>query len=102
MSLAPLTPSFPFFSSMTLLVLYPPLALQKKLADKIAAAGFIVVLPNFFNGDPFNGDHAPIPVWRKAHAPVGSFVLMQILNILFVCNISPVTSICMYVIREFT
>ncbi|KAM1103931.1 hypothetical protein ACFX1X_012633 [Malus domestica] len=37
--------------------------------DKIAAAGFIVVLPDFFNGDPFNGDHASIPVWRKTHAP---------------------------------
>ncbi|XP_050119439.1 endo-1,3;1,4-beta-D-glucanase-like isoform X2 [Malus sylvestris] len=41
----------------------------RKLADKIAAAGFIVVLPDFFNGDPFNGDRASIPVWRKTHAP---------------------------------
>ncbi|CAN6677041.1 unnamed protein product [Malus baccata var. baccata] len=41
----------------------------RMLADKIAAAGFIVVLPDFFNRDPFNGDLASLPVWLKAHAP---------------------------------
>ncbi|CAL8991639.1 unnamed protein product, partial [Prunus brigantina] len=39
----------------------------RKLADKIAAAGFIVVLPDFFNGDPFDGNLASLPVWIKAH-----------------------------------
>ncbi|KDP40089.1 hypothetical protein JCGZ_02087 [Jatropha curcas] len=41
----------------------------RKLADKIAAAGFYVVVPDFFYGDPYSPDNAerPIQVWLKDH-----------------------------------
>ncbi|XP_050240370.1 endo-1,3;1,4-beta-D-glucanase-like [Quercus robur] len=41
----------------------------RKLADKVAAAGFFVVVPDFFNGDPFVPDDAnrPVQVWLKDH-----------------------------------
>ncbi|XP_050281700.1 endo-1,3;1,4-beta-D-glucanase-like [Quercus robur] len=41
----------------------------RKLADKVAAAGFFVVVPDFFNGDPYVPDDAnrPIQVWLKDH-----------------------------------
>ncbi|KAM4116150.1 hypothetical protein ACJW30_02G028900 [Castanea mollissima] len=41
----------------------------RKLADKAAAAGFYVVVPDFFNGDPYVPDDAnrPIQVWLKDH-----------------------------------
>ncbi|XP_065863448.1 endo-1,3;1,4-beta-D-glucanase-like [Euphorbia lathyris] len=41
----------------------------RKLADKIAAAGFYVVVPDFFNGDPYCPDNAerPVLVWLKDH-----------------------------------
>ncbi|KAB5545424.1 hypothetical protein DKX38_013536 [Salix brachista] len=41
----------------------------RKLADKIAAAGFYAVVPDFFYGDPFVPDNAerPIQVWIKDH-----------------------------------
>ncbi|KAJ6989216.1 endo-1,3(4)-beta-D-glucanase-like [Populus alba x Populus x berolinensis] len=41
----------------------------RKLADKIAAAGFYAVVPDFFYGDPFARDNAerPIQVWLKDH-----------------------------------
>ncbi|XP_057497018.1 endo-1,3;1,4-beta-D-glucanase-like isoform X2 [Actinidia eriantha] len=41
----------------------------RKLADKIAAAGFYVVIPDFFYGDPFSYENAekPLPVWIKFH-----------------------------------
>ncbi|KAL6339916.1 hypothetical protein AAG906_035007 [Vitis piasezkii] len=37
------------------------------LADKVAAAGFYVVVPDFFYGDPFVPETMTIPVWIKAH-----------------------------------
>lgn len=41
----------------------------RKLADKVAAAGFYVVVPDFFQGDPLiPGD--PIQEWLKKHGPV--------------------------------
>ncbi|KAK1354615.1 endo-1,31,4-beta-D-glucanase-like [Heracleum sosnowskyi] len=42
----------------------------RKLADKIAAAGFHVVVPDFFRGDPFSYDNPekPLPVWRSFHS----------------------------------
>ncbi|KAJ9696266.1 hypothetical protein PVL29_008481 [Vitis rotundifolia] len=39
----------------------------RKLADKVAAAGFYVVVPDFFYGDPFVPETKTIPVWIKAH-----------------------------------
>lgn len=41
----------------------------RKLADKVAAAGFYVVVPDFFYGDPFVFDvpEKPIEVWRESH-----------------------------------
>ncbi|KAL8153663.1 hypothetical protein V2J09_011423 [Rumex salicifolius] len=41
----------------------------RKLADKAAAAGFFVVVPDFFHGDPYSPDNAerPLPVWIKDH-----------------------------------
>ncbi|KAG6732048.1 hypothetical protein I3843_01G149900 [Carya illinoinensis] len=41
----------------------------RKLADKVAATGFFVVVPDFFCGDPYvpENTHRPIPVWIKEH-----------------------------------
>ncbi|XP_031389454.1 endo-1,3;1,4-beta-D-glucanase-like isoform X2 [Punica granatum] len=41
----------------------------RKLADKVAAAGFYVVVPDYFYGDPYNPENAerPIAVWLKDH-----------------------------------
>ncbi|XP_028761187.1 endo-1,3;1,4-beta-D-glucanase-like isoform X2 [Neltuma alba] len=43
----------------------------RKLADKVAAAGYYVVVPDFFHGDPFVPEKAdrPLSVWIKDHAP---------------------------------
>ncbi|KAF8387990.1 hypothetical protein HHK36_026656 [Tetracentron sinense] len=40
-----------------------------KLADKVAAAGFYVVVPDFLYGDPYVPDNAekPLPIWIKSH-----------------------------------
>uniref|UniRef100_A0A7N0UPR5 Dienelactone hydrolase domain-containing protein n=1 Tax=Kalanchoe fedtschenkoi TaxID=63787 RepID=A0A7N0UPR5_KALFE len=41
----------------------------RKLADKIASAGFYVVVPDFFNGDPCDPSNfeRALPVWIKEH-----------------------------------
>ncbi|KAK7264538.1 hypothetical protein RJT34_32147 [Clitoria ternatea] len=43
----------------------------RKIADKVAAAGYFVVVPDFFHGDPFdrNNTNRPMPVWIKDHQP---------------------------------
>ncbi|KAK9933500.1 hypothetical protein M0R45_020697 [Rubus argutus] len=42
----------------------------RKLADKVAAAGFFVVVPDFFYGDPYNLDNPQFDreSWHKAHS----------------------------------
>ncbi|XP_047311217.1 endo-1,3;1,4-beta-D-glucanase-like [Impatiens glandulifera] len=41
----------------------------RKVADKVAAAGFLVVVPDFFNGEPYDLDNPAMnrESWRKAH-----------------------------------
>lgn len=48
--------------------------LLRKIADKVAAAGFFVVVPDFFYGEAYAPENAekPIPVWLKSHPTVGS------------------------------
>ncbi|XP_073307536.1 endo-1,3;1,4-beta-D-glucanase-like [Primulina huaijiensis] len=47
----------------------------RKLADKVAEAGFYTVVPDFFRGDPFVSDNVdrPIFVWIKDHGPGQGF-----------------------------
>ncbi|KAA8548571.1 hypothetical protein F0562_000162 [Nyssa sinensis] len=47
----------------------------RKLADKVAAAGFYVVVPDFLYGDPYDPENAekPIAVWLKEHGPDKGF-----------------------------
>lgn len=41
----------------------------RKLADKVASAGFFVVVPDFLYGEPYAPDNTerPLPVWLKDH-----------------------------------
>ncbi|KAK8585628.1 hypothetical protein V6N13_050602 [Hibiscus sabdariffa] len=47
----------------------------RKLADKVAAAGFYVVAPDFFYGEPYDADKPdrPIVEWLKDHGPAKGF-----------------------------
>ncbi|KAF7146543.1 hypothetical protein RHSIM_Rhsim04G0207900 [Rhododendron simsii] len=42
----------------------------RKLADKVAANGFLVVVPDFFYGDPLDPDYSEVDrqAWLKAHS----------------------------------
>ncbi|KAK8623673.1 hypothetical protein V6N13_065036 [Hibiscus sabdariffa] len=44
----------------------------RKLADEAAAAGFYVVVPDFFYGDPYVVDN-PVPAWLNDHDPAKGF-----------------------------
>ncbi|KAK9672051.1 hypothetical protein RND81_12G072700 [Saponaria officinalis] len=43
----------------------------RKLADKVAAAGYYVVVPDYFHGEPYNPENSerPLQVWLKDHGP---------------------------------
>ncbi|XP_012841221.1 PREDICTED: endo-1,3;1,4-beta-D-glucanase-like isoform X3 [Erythranthe guttata] len=41
---------------------------SREIADKVAAAGYYTVLPDFFRGDPYQHG-APLTPWLKKHAP---------------------------------
>jgi dienelactone hydrolase len=47
-------------------------------ADKVAATGYYVVVPDFFNGDPYDPQNVdrPIDVWVKDHQPVSTFIMI--------------------------
>ncbi|KAK2358086.1 alpha/beta-Hydrolases superfamily protein [Trifolium repens] len=47
----------------------------RKLADKVAATGYCVVVPDFLHGDPFTPENAnrPLPIWLKDHQPNEAF-----------------------------
>ncbi|KAG1371058.1 endo-1,3-1,4-beta-D-glucanase [Cocos nucifera] len=45
----------------------------RKLADKVAAAGFFVVVPDFLYGDPYVPDQKPIKTWIESHGPDKGF-----------------------------
>ncbi|KAL0283793.1 UNVERIFIED_CONTAM: putative AIM2 family protein [Sesamum angustifolium] len=46
-----------------------------KLADKVAAAGYYTVVPDYFRGDPCDADrfHQVFPGWIKIHGPEQGF-----------------------------
>ncbi|KAJ0254738.1 DLH domain-containing protein [Hirschfeldia incana] len=47
----------------------------RALADKVAASGFYVVVPDYFYGDPYDPSHEerPVHVWMKDHGPDKGF-----------------------------
>ncbi|KAJ4894395.1 alpha/beta-Hydrolases superfamily protein [Raphanus sativus] len=47
----------------------------RKLADKVAEAGFYAVVPDFFHGDPYNpaNEDRPLPIWIKDHTQDKAF-----------------------------
>ncbi|KAI8574570.1 hypothetical protein RHMOL_Rhmol01G0364900 [Rhododendron molle] len=49
----------------------------RKLAEKVAAAGFYVVVPDFFYGDPYSPSNSekPLPVWIQSHGTVSKVVV---------------------------
>jgi hypothetical protein len=60
------------------LVLHLLICFCRKFADKVAAAGYYVVVPDYFNGDPFDPDcvDRPLPIWMEDHRPVSSLSII--------------------------
>ncbi|KAK4433978.1 1,4-beta-D-glucanase [Sesamum alatum] len=57
----------------------------RKLADKVAAAGFYAVVPDYFRGDPCDAErfHEVFPDWIKNHGPeLGVEDTKQIIEVL--------------------
>ncbi|KAK3016181.1 hypothetical protein RJ639_007021 [Escallonia herrerae] len=65
---APLLRIYLYFSLTVLLIL----SQKRKLADKVAALGFLVVVPDFLYSDPFDVDNPQFDreAWLKAHPMV--------------------------------
>lgn len=53
---------------------------DRKLADKVAEAGFYAVVPDFFYGDPYNPENKdrPLLTWAKDHGQVSFFSLSNV------------------------
>ncbi|KAK1265037.1 hypothetical protein QJS04_geneDACA010506 [Acorus gramineus] len=45
----------------------------RKLADKVAASGFFVVVPDFVHGDPYVPEKSPIATWLQSHGAAKGF-----------------------------
>ncbi|KAF6984623.1 hypothetical protein CFC21_002598 [Triticum aestivum] len=47
----------------------------RKIADKVASSGYLVVVPDFLHGEPYSHENAdrPFPAWIKDHAPEKEF-----------------------------
>ncbi|XP_008808248.1 endo-1,3;1,4-beta-D-glucanase-like [Phoenix dactylifera] len=47
----------------------------RKIADKAAASGFFVVVPDFLYGDPYSPNNAerPLPIWIQSHTTAKGF-----------------------------
>jgi len=45
----------------------------RKLADKVGAAGFFVVVPDFFFGDPYDPAKLPIQTWLQSNGTAKGF-----------------------------
>jgi dienelactone hydrolase len=46
---------------------------RRKIADKVASLGYIVVVPDFLHGDPYdpsNNAHSDPGTWIQSHNPV--------------------------------
>jgi len=54
-------------------------------ADKVAATGFYVVVPDFFNSDPYDPENVDrsILVWSKDHQPVSTFIMIVLASIFY-------------------
>ncbi|KAK6930046.1 Dienelactone hydrolase [Dillenia turbinata] len=48
--------------------------MYRELADEVAAAGFLVVVPDFLHGDPFVPNKYSGEAWMAAHPPDKGFV----------------------------
>ncbi|KAL6620217.1 hypothetical protein ACP70R_035356 [Stipagrostis hirtigluma subsp. patula] len=45
----------------------------RKIADKVASSGYLVVVPDFLHGDPYNPNNNNRGMWLQAHTPLKAF-----------------------------